>query len=247
MKLTEFLRFTSVFISLSGTKTVSKSGLFSFSMAKQIQLQALTRSGAGRSVSKQLRRDGRLPAVIYGAKQAALNLSLNQREVKEVLSKATGEQVLVELTIDNAGAKSSSLALIQHVQHHPLSPDIVHMDFHAISADEVIHAHVSVETTGEPVVVKTFGGLLEIQLHSVEVECLPKDLPDVITIDVSALNLSDAVHVRDLVLPEGVKARLDGDVTVLRVSNPTGDVKTDVDAPSQPEVIREKKEDADKK
>ena len=78
-------------------------------------------------------------------------------------------------------------------------------------------------------------------------ECLPKDLPDVITIDVSALNLSDAVHVRDLVLPEGVKARLDGDVTVLRVSNPTGDVKTDVDAPSQPEVIREKKEDADKK
>ncbi len=216
-------------------------------MAKQIQRQALTRSGAGRSVSKQLRRDGRLPAVIYGAKQAALNLSLNQREVKEVLSKATGEQVLVELTIDDSGSKSSSLALIQQVQHHPLSPDIIHMDFHAISADEVIHAQVSVETTGEPVGVKTFGGLLEIQLHSVEVECLPKDLPDIITVDVSALNVNDAVHVRDLVLPAGVKARLDGDVTILRVSSPTGDVTASEDAPSQPEVIREKKVDADKK
>jgi large subunit ribosomal protein L25 len=139
------------------------------------------------------------------------------------------------------------LAVIQQVQHHPLSPDIVHMDFHAISADEVIHAQVSVETTGEPVGVKTFGGLLEIQLHSVEVECLPKDLPDIITIDVSALNVSDAVHVRDLVLPAGVKARLDGDVTILRVSSPTGDVKASEDAPTQPEVLREKKADAEKK
>ncbi len=216
-------------------------------MAKQIQLQALTRSGAGRSVSKQLRRDGRLPAVIYGAKQAPLNLSLSQREVKEVLSKATGEQLLVELTIDDAGAKSSSLALIQEVQHHPLSPDIVHMDFHAVSADEVIHAHITIETTGEAVGVKTFGGLLEIQLHRVEVECLPKDLPEIITVDVSALNVNDAVHVRDLVLPAGVKARLDGGVTVLRISSPTGDVQASEDAPSQPEVIREKKEDADKK
>jgi large subunit ribosomal protein L25 len=121
------------------------------------------------------------------------------------------------------------------------------MDFHAVSADEVIHAHVSVETTGEPVGVKTFGGLLEIQLHSVEVECLPKDLPDIITIDVSALNVNDAVHVRDLALPAGVKARLDGDVTILRVSSPTGDVQPAEDAPSQPEVIREKKVDAEKK
>jgi large subunit ribosomal protein L25 len=166
------------------------------------------------------------------------------------LAHATGEQVLVELEIASASGSASKLALIQNVQHHPVRGDILHVDFHAVAADEKMHAHVVVETVGESVGVKTFGGLLVTMLHSIEVECLPKDLPERIVVDVSALNLNDAVHLRDLQFPAGVSFRGDGDVTVLRVTSPNlTEAAPSTEGPTQPEVLREKKpaEGAEKK
>ena len=219
-------------------------------MAKQIKLSAQARAGVGRNSVKKIRAAGQVPAVIYGSTQAAMNLQLASRQISDVLAHATGEQVLVELEIASASGSASKLALIQNVQHHPVRGDILHVDFHAVSADEKMHAHVAVETVGESVGVKTFGGLLVTMLHSVEVECLPKDLPERIVVDVSALNLNDAVHLRDLQLPAGVSFRGDGDVTVLRVSSPNvTDASTSAEGPTQPEVLREKKpaEGAEKK
>ena len=187
-------------------------------MSKQIKLSAQTRSGAGRTEVKKLRAQGKVPAVIYGSSQSALNLQLGAREVVDALKHATGEQVLVELEIHDGGSTSSKLALIQEVQHHPVRQTILHVDFHAVAADEMLHAHVTVETHGEPVGVKTYGGRLELLLHSIEVECLPKDLPEVIRLDVTAMKVGDAVHLRDLNLPAGVAFRGDGDLTVLRIA-----------------------------
>ena len=93
--------------------------------------------------------------------------------------------------------------------------------------------------------MKNFGGILEIAMHSIEVECLPKDLPEVIRIDVSALNVGDAIHIKDIQLPEGVTARADGDLTVVRVAAPKVEVEPEPAAEAaQPEVIKEKKDDA---
>jgi len=219
-------------------------------MAKQIKLAAQTRAGAGRTEVKKLRAEGKVPAVIYGASQAALNLQLGAREVVDALKHATGEQMLVELEIHDGAKTASQLALIQEVQHHPVRSTILHVDFHAVSADEKLHAHVTVETHGESVGVKTYGGRLEVLLHSIEVECLPKDLPELISIDVSALNVGDAIHLRNLQLPSGVSYRGDGELTVLRIAGATtADETAASEGPSQPEVIREKKpaEGADKK
>lgn len=219
-------------------------------MAKQIKLAAQTRSGAGRTEVKKLRAEGKVPAVIYGASQAALNLQLGAREVVDALKHSTGEQMLVELEIHDGSKTASQLALIQEVQHHPVRSTILHVDFHAVSADEKLHAHVTVETHGESVGVKTYGGRLEVLLHSIEVECLPKDLPELISIDVSALNVGDAIHLRNLHLPSGVSFRGDGELTVLRIAGATTEEDTAAsEGPSQPEVIREKKpaEGADKK
>jgi large subunit ribosomal protein L25 len=210
-------------------------------MAKQIKLAAQTRSVAGRNAVKKLRASGHVPAVIYGATYEATNLQLGARQIKDVLAHATGEQMLVELEIAGANGSAGKLALIQQVQHHAVRGDILHVDFHAVAEDEKLHAHVVVETTGESVGVKTYGGLLVIMLHSVEVECLPKDLPEKIVVDISALNVGGAVHLRDLQLPEGVHYRGDGDVTVLRVSGPNVSEPTASESPTQPEVIREKK------
>jgi large subunit ribosomal protein L25 len=158
--------------------------------------------------------------------------------------------MLVELEISGGEGVSSKLALIQSVQHHAVRGDILHVDFHAVAENEKLHAHVVVETSGESIGVKTYGGLLVMMLHSVEVECLPKDLPSRIVVDVSALNVGDAVHLRDLKLPDGVHYRGDADITVLRITGATvSEAPTAEGAPTQPEVIREKKpaEGADKK
>ena len=216
-------------------------------MAKQLKLSAQTRSLAGRTAVKKIKAQGLVPACIYGGHDKPQNLTLNKREISNLLSHATSEHVLVDLEIADGGKTSSRLALIQEVQHHPLKRDVLHVDFHAVRADEKLHAEIPVEPFGEPAGVKNFGGILEIALHSLEVECLPKDLPELIRIDVSGLNVGEAIHVKDIALPEGVSVRADGDLTVVRVAAPKVEVEpvaVVAVAAAGPEVIKEKKEDA---
>ena len=178
-----------------------------------------------------------------------MKLTISAREIGTLLSRATSEHVLVDLEIADGGQKSSRLALIQEVQHHPLKRNVLHVDFHAVRADEKLHAEIPVEPTGEADGVKNFGGILEINLHSVEVECLPKDLPEIIIIDVSRLGVGDAIHIKDLQLPEGVTVRGDGELTVVRVAAPTVEIEPAAWSRGRcgtPEVIKEKEDDASK-
>jgi large subunit ribosomal protein L25 len=217
-------------------------------MAKQQTVTAQTRTGIGRSAVNKLKQQGLVPAVVYGGHDAPVALQVNAREISNLLSHATSEHILVDLQIADGGQTTNRLALIQEVQHDPIKRHVLHVDFHAVRADEKIHAQIPVDAFGEPSGVKNFGGILEIALHSIEVECLPKDLPEIIRIDVSALEVGQAVHVKDIVLPEGVHARHDGDLTVVRVAAPKVEVEAtpaaDAAAAAGPEVIKEKKDDA---
>ncbi|MDQ6809946.1 MAG: 50S ribosomal protein L25 [Verrucomicrobiota bacterium] len=213
-------------------------------MAKQVRLAAERRTALGRSAVRKLKALGAVPAVIYGAKVKPEALQISKRDISALLSHASGENILVELEI--AGEAQNRLALMQEVQHAPLGGDVLHVDFHAVSMDETIEADVPIEPTGIANGVKNFGGLLEQNLRSLGIECLPRDLPDVITVDVSALNIGDSIHVRDLPLPEGVTTRIQADLTVISVMAPTVEEEpaaTAEAAPTSPEVIREKKED----
>jgi len=211
-------------------------------MAKQVKLSAERRTVTGRSAVRKLKAQGVVPAVIYGAKVKAEPLQVSRRDINAMLSHASGENILVELEI----AGKSRLALVQEVQHAPLGGAILHIDFHAISMDEVIQADVPLEPIGVANGVKNMGGLLEHNLRSLAIECLPRDLPDIITVDVSALNIGDAIHVREIPLPTGVTTRVQPDLTAFSVLAPTVEeepVAAEVDAAAGPEVIREKKED----
>lgn len=215
-------------------------------MAKQVKLNASTRATAGTGASKALRAQGLIPANIYAAGETNLNLQVVGRELEKLLSHAVGENILVDLEIEDNGSKSNRLALIQEVQHEPISGKVVHVDFHAVKMDEKLHANVPLEPVGEPNGVRNFGGLLEQSLRALAIECLPKDLPEIIRVDVSALNIGDAIHVRDIVLPEGVAAIEDGELTVFLVASPSVQEEEAAPvegAPTQPEVIREKKEE----
>jgi large subunit ribosomal protein L25 len=210
-------------------------------MAKQVKLKAERRSATGRSAARKLKARGVVPAVIYGAKDKPQPLQLSERDINAMLSHASGENILVELEID--GDQSGRLALVQEIQHSPVRGDVLHIDFHAVSMDEKIHAEVPVETIGTANGVKNFGGLLEQNLRALAIECLPRDLPDRIVVDVSALNIGDSIHVRDLQLPAGVTTRMQPDLTAFSVLAPAVEEEpvAAVATAAEPEVITEKK------
>jgi large subunit ribosomal protein L25 len=217
-------------------------------MAKQVKLKAEPRSTTGRSAARRLKARGIVPAVVYGGKDKSQPLQVSARDINAMLSHASGENILVELEI--AGAKGTKTALLQEVQHSPVGGDILHVDFHAISMDEKITAEVPLEPLGIATGVKNFGGLLDQNIRSLAVECLPKDLPDKITVDVSALNIGDSIHVRDIKLPQGVVAKVQPDLTAFSVAAPVAEeepvtAEAEAAAAAGPEVITAKKEEGE--
>ena len=213
-------------------------------MAKQVKLTATRRSETGRSAVRKIKAQGAVPAVIYGGKTKPEPLQVAKRDISTILSHASGENILVELEIEGEGGART--ALVQEVQHSPLGGDILHIDFHAISMDEMIEADVPLEPIGIAEGVKTFGGLLEQAVRSLEIECLPRDLPDVIHVDVSHLNIGDSIHVKQIKLPEGVTTRVPADLTAFSVLAPTVEEEPVVaEAPTAPEVITAKKEEGE--
>ena len=215
-------------------------------MAKQVKLKAEPRSATGRSAARRLKARGIVPAIVYGGKEKSQPLQVSARDINAMLSHASGENILVELEI--AGEKATRTALLQEVQHSPVGGDVLHVDFHAISMDEKIQADVPLEALGVPTGVKNFGGLLEQNLRVLAIECLPRDLPDKITVDVSALNIGDSIHVRDIKLPSGVTAKVQPDLTAFSVMAPVIEeepVAAEAEAAAGPEVITAKKEEGE--
>ena len=211
-------------------------------MAKQVKLTAERRTAIGRSAVRKLKATGSVPAVMYGAKEKPETLQVSKRDINALLSHAAGENILVELDI----AGKSHLALVQEVQHAPVGGAVLHVDFHAVSQDEVIQADVPLEPVGTANGVKNMGGLLEQNLRSLAIECLPRDLPDVIRVDVSALNIGDSIHVREIQLPAGVTTRIQQELTAFSVLAPTVEeepVAAATEVAAGPEVITAKKEE----
>ena len=211
-------------------------------MAKQVKLTARSRSESGRNAVKNVRARGSVPAVIYGHRTAPANLEVSHRELEVLLSHAVGENILVDLEIQDGSKTSNQLSLIPEVQRHTLRPQILHVDFQAVSMTEEISADITIEPFGEADGVKNFGGLLEQSIRSLAIRCLPQDLPEIIKVDVSAMKIGDSIHVRDLPLPKGVEADADADLTVFIVAEPA--VATEATAKegaAGPEVIKEKK------
>jgi large subunit ribosomal protein L25 len=210
-------------------------------MAKQVKLAVERREATGRSAARKLKARGIVPAVVYGGRDKAQPVQLSRRDLTTVLSHAAGENILVELDI--AGEGNTRMAMLQEVQHSPVGGEVLHVDFHAVSMDEKLEAGIPLEPLGIANGVKNFGGLLEQSLRELTVECLPRDLPDRITVDVSNLNIGDSIHVRDIKLPDGVTAKTQAELTVFSVLAPTVEEEpvAEVEAAAGPEVITEKK------
>ena len=217
-------------------------------MAKTVSLQVSQRAAVGRTALKAVRKAGRVPGVLYGKTKdkpvRARSIEIDARKLASILQSSTSENVLVDVELTDAGGKKvdQHLALLVDVQHHPIKDYIIHIDLHEIAQDEILHAEVPVTSEGEPVGVKTGGGLLETMLRTIRVACLPRNLPDMITVDVSHLEIGHSVHVREIKLPEGVTTTNPPELPVFSVFAPKEEVvETPAAEVAQPEVIKEKK------
>jgi len=214
---------------------------------KSVPLTAYTRSVAGRNAVNKLRGTGRVPTVIYGAKTASQTLELNQRELDKLIAHSASENILVDLAIEG-DARPARLALVQEVQHDPISGSVLHIDFHEVSPTEKVTVMVPVETVGTPVGVKD-GGVLEHVLHKLKVRALPADLPLVLEVDVSAMILNQVLHLGEIPAPAGVEILGDKKVPVLSVAAPRTEVEavaadaTAAAGAADVEMIKEKKGD----
>jgi large subunit ribosomal protein L25 len=213
---------------------------------KSVALKAYPRSQVQRAEVTKLRRAGRVPATIYGRQAKPQNLEVSSKEFADLLNHSVSENLLVDLSVEN-DARSKRLALVQEIQHHPLDGKVLHVDFHEVAENEKVTVQVPVETTGEAAGVKTGGGTLEHILHKLKIRCLPKDLPEQIVLDVTALEIGKSIHLGEIKAPEGVEILGDKHITVVAVAAPRAEeeVAATEAAPAagDVEMTKEKKEE----
>jgi len=214
-------------------------------VSKRLGIKAKVRSEIGGRRPRRIRASGRVPAILYGSGTAQA-LELNGREIAEALHGSSSESVLVDLMVETeGGATTKKMALIREVQHDPLRDTIEHVDFHQVEENKKLRVEVPVHEIGEAIGVRTGGGILDHALRTLRVECLPKDLPERIDVDVSALEVGQSIHVGEVKLPAGVAVLNAKELPVFMVLLPTveEEVKPGAEgAPTEPEVIREKKD-----
>ncbi len=204
-------------------------------------LSATLRSESGKGAARALRRAGSVPAVIYGHKRAPMSLSVSTRDLERLLERVSAETTVVELSIDGKVSRT----LIREIQKHPFKKQLVHVDFQELVAGEMITVNVPLILVGVSIGVRSFAGILDQTMRELEVEVDPSAIPNHIDVDVTALNVGDSVHVRDLKLPAGVKVLSDSDASVVVVAAPkvnATDAAADAAAAAaEPEVLRAKK------
>ncbi|MFA5143388.1 MAG: 50S ribosomal protein L25 [Candidatus Omnitrophota bacterium] len=214
---------------------------------EKIILKAETRTATGKKIAKDLRAKGIIPANVYKSGKQATNLQVVVTDLKDVLHTRAGENVIITLKISGEGNLKDKTVVIKEIQREPIKSQILHIDFNEISLTETLKVNVPLVSRGEPVGVKVDGGILEHIMRELQVECLPTAIPEKLEVDVSNMKIGDAIYVKNVVLPEGVKVLNDAELIVMIVKPPKVEVpKEEVAAEGavEPELIRKKKEEA---
>ncbi len=215
---------------------------------KEIVLKARPREKAGKEYAKKLRRNGFVPAVLYGPETKTLALEVETKSFLSLLRGGLGENVIVTLLLDDK-KDSQRKVLVREVQRDPVTGAILHLDFHQISLTKKLTIQVPIYLVGTPVGVDD-GGILQHALRDLEIECLPTAIPEKIQVDVSHLKIGDSVHVGDIKV-ENAEILSDSKSSIVSVVPPTVFKEPEVAAPvaeEEPEVIGEKEEEeAEKK
>lgn len=212
---------------------------------ERITLNAELRNATGKGVARSLRRQGYIPGVLYRAGKSQ-PIQIKRQEILKFINSTRGEQVMVDLRLNDG---SNKLSFLKDYQVDPVKGQLLHVDFFEVSLKEKVRVYVSVVLHGEPVGVKKEDGILEHVLNEIEIEALPDRIPPHIEVDVSGLHVGDAIHVEDLQLPEGVRclnAPKEVIATVVKAAVEEVTEEEGIEEAAEPEVIgKGKKEEAE--
>jgi len=214
---------------------------------QRVELEVDVRKDSGKGVARSLRRQGRLPAVLYHAGASVL-LSADDKAVEKLFHTGAGEHVLITVKINDGAKKRECVAVVRDCQRDPITDQILHVDLFEISLDKPLRVEVPVHVMGEvPAGVKE-GGVMHHHLRQVEVECLPLAIPDELRIDASSLQINQALHVSDLVVDAAIRMLTPGDQVVVSVAAPMSDAKLEqlltatAKEVKEPELLKKEKE-----
>lgn len=204
---------------------------------EKIALTAQVREKVGKGVARGLRRDQKVPAVLYSHGNST-PISMGNKDVTKVLNTEGGEHALINLKLEGAKEKAEKLALIKDYQIDPISGRLIHVDLMEVAMNEKVKIDVAVHIVGAAVGVKE-GGIFQYGLRQLEIECLPSQIPGSIDIDISNLKVNESIHVRDIKAPEGVKILADPDATVATIQPPISDAKLEAMLTATPTAAEE--------
>jgi large subunit ribosomal protein L25 len=188
-------------------------------MARPV-INARFRQGKGKEAARKIRKNKQLPAVFYGPNTETMRLSVDYRELMRVVKQFAGENIIVDLKVQSDKGTDSRSAMLKDLQTDPIKDTYLHADFYEISMDREITVSIPIQLINTPVGV-TNGGVLQHVTREITVSCLPGKLVDSLELDVSGLDIGDALHVRDLELPEGITSHEEDDLSVALVAAPT--------------------------
>ena len=212
-------------------------------------LEARPRTPGTKNDARRVRRQGKVPAVVYGAGKAAMPVEVDPRQVSRILNSETGHNTVFDLTVDGDRTK----AMIVDWQYEPIKGSLLHIDVKRIAMEQKLRVNVPIELVGEPEGVKTQGGLLEQIVRDVEVECLPADIPSSVELNVAALVFGVVLRVSDLPKNDKVRFVSDPDQPVAHiisikeevVATPEAVAGEAAAAPAEPEVIKKGKQETE--
>jgi len=209
-----------------------------------ITVKAEKRDVFGKNAARRLRRDGQIPAVLYGEGTASIPLTLVKKDVFAILKSETGENTIFKVSLD----ERLQDAMFKEVQVEPSSDKLMHVDLVQISMDKAIRVAVPFQLQGEAVGVKTEGGFVDFMTREVEIECLPRDIPESIKVDIAALHLHQSVKIADVAAPAGVKFVTDPATVVVVIGMPHKEEEVVKPAeevvaaePTEPEIIKKER------
>lgn len=217
---------------------------------EKLSLTAQVREKAGKGVARGLRREQKVPAILYSHGKS-MPLAMDAKSISRILNTEGGEHALINLTLGGSKETAARMALVKDYQVDPISGGLLHVDLMEVALDEKVKIPVAVHVTGAALGVKE-GGILQYGLREIEIECLPHQIPESINVNVSELKINESIHVRDIKLAEGIRILTEPEATVATIQPPISDAKLEqmlTAAPpaetGEPELVKKPKKEAE--
>ena len=203
-----------------------------------VALTAQPRKETGKGAARTLRRQALIPAVFYGPEVDPVHLSLNYRDLEKLIKTGAGENVIIDLAIETGESSLSHRAMLKEIQQDPVKQTILHVDLYEISMDKKIEVEVPITLTGTPKGVSE-GGILQQVTRTLEISCLPDNIPDAFELEVTELDIGDSLHVSDLRIPQDVEVLVEEELTIATVVPPTKVEEIELEVPEEEEEREE--------